>query len=138
MHVGPCSPVGIHLQKAEVGPTSAPTWRRSRLVRHAVRPDLVPALHRLCEAALLAVAVLRVALNRGTAEVVGRCVGQRRRRAGAEEGAEAGALGDVRAAVGEAAVPAGVDGGENLLGGEESALVSTQPSVRPSNYILSK
>ena len=29
MQVGPCMPVGIHLEKAEVGPTSGPTWRLS-------------------------------------------------------------------------------------------------------------
>jgi hypothetical protein len=27
MQVGPCIPMGIQLQKAEVGPTSGPTWR---------------------------------------------------------------------------------------------------------------
>ena len=26
MHVGPCIPVGIQLEKAAVGPTSGPTW----------------------------------------------------------------------------------------------------------------
>ena len=29
MQVGPCIPVGIHLKKADVGPTSGPTWRLS-------------------------------------------------------------------------------------------------------------
>ena len=29
MQVGPCIPVGIQLQKAEVGPTSGQTWRLS-------------------------------------------------------------------------------------------------------------
>ena len=31
MQVGPCIPVIIQLQKAEVGPTSGPTWRLSHL-----------------------------------------------------------------------------------------------------------
>ena len=31
MQVGPCTPVGIQLPKAEVGQTSGPTWRRSHL-----------------------------------------------------------------------------------------------------------
>ena len=31
MQVGPCIPVKILLEKAEVGPTSGPTWRRSHL-----------------------------------------------------------------------------------------------------------
>jgi hypothetical protein len=31
MQVGPCIPVGVKLEKAEVGPTSGPTWRLSRL-----------------------------------------------------------------------------------------------------------
>ena len=29
--VGPCIPVEIQLEKAEVGPTSGPTWRLSHL-----------------------------------------------------------------------------------------------------------
>jgi hypothetical protein len=29
--VGPHTPVGIQLEKAEVGPTSGPTWRPSHL-----------------------------------------------------------------------------------------------------------
>jgi hypothetical protein len=31
MQVGPCTPVGIQLQQAEVGPTSGPTRRPSHL-----------------------------------------------------------------------------------------------------------
>ena len=31
MQVGPCTPAGIQLQKAGVGPTSGPTWRLSHL-----------------------------------------------------------------------------------------------------------
>jgi hypothetical protein len=31
MQVGPCIHVGIQLEKAEVGPTSGPTWRLSYL-----------------------------------------------------------------------------------------------------------
>ena len=30
MQVGPRIPVGIQLEKAEIGPTSGPTWRLSR------------------------------------------------------------------------------------------------------------
>ena len=30
MQAGPCIPVGIHLEEAEVGPTSGPTCRLSR------------------------------------------------------------------------------------------------------------
>jgi hypothetical protein len=33
MQVGSCIPVGIQLQKAEVGPTSGPTWRLSHFRR---------------------------------------------------------------------------------------------------------
>ena len=33
MQVGPCIPVGIQLYKAEVGPTSGPTWRLSCYTR---------------------------------------------------------------------------------------------------------
>ena len=29
MEVGPCIPVGAQLERAEVGPTSGPTWRLS-------------------------------------------------------------------------------------------------------------
>ena len=29
MQVGPCIPMGIQLEKTEVGPTSGPTWRLS-------------------------------------------------------------------------------------------------------------
>jgi hypothetical protein len=36
MQVGPCIPMGIQLEKAGVGPTSRPTWRRSHFDR-AVR-----------------------------------------------------------------------------------------------------
>ena len=32
MPVGPCIPVGIQLKRAEVGPTSGPTWRLSHWV----------------------------------------------------------------------------------------------------------
>ena len=31
MQVGPCIPVGVQLQKAEIDPTSGPTWRLSHL-----------------------------------------------------------------------------------------------------------
>jgi hypothetical protein len=34
MQVGPCIPVGIRLQKAEVGPTSGPTWCLSDYKSH--------------------------------------------------------------------------------------------------------
>ena len=33
MQVGPCVPVGIQLEKTEVGPTSGPSWRLSHLPR---------------------------------------------------------------------------------------------------------
>ena len=46
MQAGPCAPVVIQLQKAEVGPTSGPTWRLAHLVkleaegrRHPDRPE---------------------------------------------------------------------------------------------------
>ena len=44
MQVGPWIPMEIQLQRAEVGPTSGPTWRRSRLRRPAVlvRAAVVP------------------------------------------------------------------------------------------------
>ena len=32
MPVGPCIPVGIQPSKAEVGPTSGPTWRRAHFL----------------------------------------------------------------------------------------------------------
>ena len=32
MQVGPCIPMGTQVQKAEVGPTSGPTWRLSHFV----------------------------------------------------------------------------------------------------------
>ena len=32
MRVGPCIPVGLQRQKAEVGPTSGPTWHLSHLM----------------------------------------------------------------------------------------------------------
>jgi hypothetical protein len=38
MPVGPCIPVGIKLETAEVGPTSGPTWRLSHLL-HVVRVE---------------------------------------------------------------------------------------------------
>jgi hypothetical protein len=34
LHFGPCIPVGIQVQKAEVGPTSGPTWRLSHSVKY--------------------------------------------------------------------------------------------------------
>ena len=47
MRVGPCIPVGIQLEKAEVGPTSGPTWRLSHLGRQqrAQHRAEVPAEH---------------------------------------------------------------------------------------------
>jgi hypothetical protein len=33
MQVGPCIPVGVQLERAEVGPTSGPTWRLSHHLR---------------------------------------------------------------------------------------------------------
>ena len=41
MEVGLCIPGGIQLEKAEVGPTSGPTWRLSHLAR--VQRDRRPA-----------------------------------------------------------------------------------------------
>jgi hypothetical protein len=38
IQVGPCVAVGIQLQRAEVGPTSGPTWRLSHLLRPSRRP----------------------------------------------------------------------------------------------------
>jgi hypothetical protein len=37
MPVGPCIPAGIQLEKAELGPTSGPTWRLSRLMGGSAR-----------------------------------------------------------------------------------------------------
>jgi hypothetical protein len=56
MRVGPCIPVGIQLEKVEVGPTSGPTWRLShfghdevdeadRRPRDAVRRPVVQRVH---------------------------------------------------------------------------------------------
>jgi hypothetical protein len=42
MEVGPCIPVGIQLQRAEVGPTSGPTWRLSHLVVQDAREPVAP------------------------------------------------------------------------------------------------
>ena len=39
MQVGPCIPVGIQLQKDEVGPTSGPTWCLSHFVEHRVQHE---------------------------------------------------------------------------------------------------
>ena len=60
MPVGPCIPVGIQLYRAEVGPTSGPTWRLSHLALRleldqrgllvaeakAHLPDVLPHLRR--------------------------------------------------------------------------------------------
>jgi hypothetical protein len=43
VQVGPCIPVGIQLEKAEVGPTSGPTRRPSRLARAIRTPPEGPA-----------------------------------------------------------------------------------------------
>ena len=38
MQVDPCIPLGIQLSKAEVGPTSGPTWRLPHFGREQTRP----------------------------------------------------------------------------------------------------
>ena len=40
MRAGPCIPVGIQTEKAEVGPTSGPTWRPSHFAQ-LVKDDAV-------------------------------------------------------------------------------------------------
>jgi hypothetical protein len=41
MQIGPCVPVGIQLEKAEVGPSSGRTWRLSHMMRkHAARAQV--------------------------------------------------------------------------------------------------
>jgi hypothetical protein len=42
MQAGPCVRVGIQLQRAEVGPTSGPTWRLAHLLRPAARGPPAP------------------------------------------------------------------------------------------------
>jgi hypothetical protein len=51
MPVGPCIPVGIQLEKAEVGPTSGPTRRLSHLLRLVQDVFLVVAVRALRPAA---------------------------------------------------------------------------------------
>ena len=46
---GPCITVGIQLQKAEVGPTSGPTWRLSHFRAGALAVPRAAAVHRLVQ-----------------------------------------------------------------------------------------
>jgi hypothetical protein len=77
MQVGPCIRVGIQLEKAEVGPTSGPTWRLSHLGiadervpdRQHVRADLMRAaadrrhFHERVRLRLLPIALLAFSLR---------------------------------------------------------------------------